>query len=118
MSREPVASLSSIGRVLVPALALVIAFGLARPAVGQEPLPTQEAPRLPQTWEPSPAPVSPLCPSLTCAPLPESSPVYTHWTFWLSIGLVAAAGIVTAVLLERRNDGLAMPTTSFGTKEF
>lgn len=118
MASQPVSPLFTIVRAL--ALALLMVFGLARPAVAQEPQPVtpQEAARPPQTWEPSPVPVSPLCPTLTCSPLPETSPVYTHWSFWVSIGLVAVAGIVTGLLLERRNDGLSMPTTSFGTKEF
>jgi hypothetical protein len=45
--------------------------------------------------------------------------VYTRVSFWVAIGLVAVAGVLTGVLLERsRHHGLDMPTTTYGTKEF
>jgi hypothetical protein len=129
-------------RGLAPALALLLVFGLVRPAQGQEypqtTAPVVPARPMPQTWAPIPNPPVPAgasvtcpavtcapvtcpvatCPTVTCAPAPEPTPVYTHWTFWLTVAVVAAAGVLTGVLVERRNHGLDMPSTTFGTKQF
>lgn len=112
-------------RAIASGLALLLLFGWGRPAVGQEiPLAPQpqaqpQVPALAQTWGPQPAPPAypgPL--STTCAPPPEPSPVYTRWSFWLSVGIAVTAGVLIGVLYERRNHGLDMPTTTFGEKEY
>lgn len=144
MARRPPHRHSTFSRGIAPALALLLVFGLVRPARGEEvsqtttPVATPQPPRLAQAWAPNPNPPAPAgatmtcpavscapvtcptatCPAVYCPPAPEPTPVYTHWTFWLTVGIVAAAGVLTGVLVERRNHGLDMPTTTFGTKQF
>lgn len=98
-------------------------FGWVRPALGQEtpaqPQVQPQTPAMTQPWGPPPA--SPAYAgqlSTPCAPPPEPSPVYTRWSFWLSVGVAVAAGVLVGVLYERRNHGLDMPSTTFGNKEF
>jgi hypothetical protein len=100
-------------------------LGWARPALAEEiPQTTQPqaqppVPALPQTWGPQPAPPAYAGPLYTtCAPTPEPSPVYTRWSFWLSVGVAVTAGVLIGVLYERRNHGLDMPSTTFGVKEY
>jgi hypothetical protein len=103
-------------------LTLLIVFGLVRPALAEDIPPAPPllaAPRvrtLAQTWTMPPAQPAVAAPIVVCAPPPEPSPVYTRWSFWLSVGVAAAAGVVAGVLYERWNHGVDMPTTTFGTK--
>jgi hypothetical protein len=114
-------------RRIAPGLALLIVFALVRPAAGQEarptaaPVTTAQPRNLAQAWSPAPTATTPtnLTAPVHCAPAPEPDPVYTRASFWVTVGIVAVAGIVTGVLLERsRHHGLDMPTTTYGTKEF
>lgn len=100
-------------------------FGWVRPALSQETLQTaqpqvqSQTPAAAQTWSPPPAPPAYAGQlSTPCAPPPEPSPVYTRWSFWLSVGVAVAAGVLVGVLYERRTHGLDMPSTTFGNQEF
>lgn len=115
---------SKLSRGIASAVTLLLALGLVRPALGQEAAqaPTSLAPRartMAQTFAPyviQPAPVV-VCPSAPPPP-PEPTPVYEHASFWLSVGLALAAGVVVGVIYERRNHAVDMPTTTFGSKQF
>jgi hypothetical protein len=83
---------------------------------------------------PAPAPMAPVPPPLyaapprppvattiaTCpppVPVATESPVYHRWPFWIVLGTVVIAGTAVAIWYTRDRD-LAMPTTTFGTKQF
>jgi hypothetical protein len=106
---------------------LLIAFGLVRPAIGDESLRAAQslaAPRgrtMAQGWATSGQP-SPAGTYATTAPAtpppPEPTPVYSRASFWISVGIALAAGVVVGVVYERRHHDLDMPTTTFGAKQF
>ncbi len=50
-------------------------------------------------------------------PAAVESPVYHRWPFWVVVGTVVVAGTAIAIWYTRDSD-LAMPTTTFGAKQF
>jgi tetratricopeptide (TPR) repeat protein len=48
----------------------------------------------------------------------DASPFYAHWPFWAVLGAAVAGGVVAGVLYARQDAELAMPTTTFGTKQY
>jgi len=117
----------AFSRGIASGLVLAIVFGLVRPAIGDESTQAAQslaAPRartIAQAWAPSGQP-SPAGTYATAAPAtpppPEPTPVYERASFWISVGLALAAGVVVGVLYERRHHDLDMPTTTFGAKQF
>jgi tetratricopeptide (TPR) repeat protein len=67
--------------------------------------------------QPAPAPALTLANSGACAPVAAESPVYHRWPFWIIVGTVVVGGTAVA-LWYTRDDDLAMPITTFGTKQF
>ncbi len=63
---------------------------------------------------PHPAVAQPVDPRVAQTPTrpPESHPIYTRWWFWTAVGVVAAAGVTTAVVVARSaSPDLPSPTT-------
>jgi hypothetical protein len=112
-------------RSVASCLVLVIVFGLVSPALAdQATTPTRTAMparTLAEAWAPY-GQAAPAGSYATAAPVPppppEPTPVYERGSFWLSVGLALAAGVVVGVLYERRHHELDMPTTTFGAKQF
>jgi hypothetical protein len=67
-------------------------------------------------WQPAPAPSS-----LVTSPAPAAEPVassHLGWPFWTAVGAVVVTGMVLGYLYFRQDGDLAMPNTTFGTKQF
>jgi hypothetical protein len=117
-----VAFLRSVALVLM----LLVGFGFVRPAIGEEvtppaqPFVASRARAVAQAWVPygQPAPSGAYTTAATPPTPPEPKPVYAHASFWISLGLALAAGVVVGVVYERRHHELDMPTTTFGAKQF
>jgi hypothetical protein len=75
------------------------------------------APPPPAPYAVQPLPATNFASGQACATA-EPSPVYHRWPFWLVVGTVVVAGTVVGVLYARRDKDLAMPTTTFGAKQF
>jgi tetratricopeptide (TPR) repeat protein len=59
-------------------------------------------------------PPAPTCPSNAPCPAAETS----YWPLWLAIGAVVVASVVVGVVYARQDKDLAMPITTYGTKDF
>jgi hypothetical protein len=57
-------------------------------------------------------PVPPVCGSRGPCPPPST------WPLWVAVGAVVVAGVVVGVVYARQSNDLAMPITTFGTKQF
>ena len=105
---------------------LLIIFGLVRPAIGDESIQAASslaAPRartVAQAWSPSgqPSPAGTYATAPATPPPPEPTPLYERASFWISVGLALAAGVVVGVVYERRHHELDMPSTTYGAKQF
>jgi hypothetical protein len=80
------------------------------------PAPMVPAPPPPLPYAAPPAAATSFATSPAPAPVAES-PVYHRWPFWVVLGTVVVAGAVLAVWYTTDRD-LAMPTTTFGTRQF
>jgi len=128
MTRRHRGPQASFVRGIASGVALLIVFGFVRPAIGGEvpqpaqPLAAPHARTIAQGWapygQPSPAGAYTTAAAPATPPPPEPTPVYAHASFWLSVGLALAAGVVVGVVYERRHHELDMPATTFGAKQF
>jgi len=85
-------------------------------AVGVVPLATP-SPLPPYPVRQAPAPTYVSCEPCAQASIPPS-PVYHRAPFWIVLGTVVVVGTVIGVIYLRQDKDLAMPTTTFGTKQF
>jgi tetratricopeptide (TPR) repeat protein len=83
----------------------------AAPFVGPMAPPTMAA------VPPSPPPPIPFVASTSCPPA-AAPPEPSYWPLWVAVGVVVAAGVVIGVMYARQDTDLAMPLTTFGTKQF
>jgi hypothetical protein len=74
-------------------------------------------PPLPYPAPPPPPPATSFATTEARAPVATESPVYHRWPFWIIAATVVVGGTAVALWYTRDKD-LAMPTTTFGTKQF
>jgi tetratricopeptide (TPR) repeat protein len=75
------------------------------------------APSSPPPYAVPPPAATTFAASEARAPVAAESPVYHRWPFWIVVGTVVVAGAAVAIWYTTDKD-LAMPITTFGTKDF
>jgi hypothetical protein len=55
---------------------------------------------------------------VTNCPAAAQPPERSDWPLWVALGAVLVAGAIVGVMFARQSTDLAMPTTTFGTKDF
>jgi tetratricopeptide (TPR) repeat protein len=81
--------------------------------------PTPAPPPLPPPYVAQPLPATTV---VTCEPYTKAAadpiPAYQAMSFWIVLGALIVAGAVVGVVYLQKDNDLAMPTTTFGTKSF
>ena len=95
-------------------LAVALVAGLVSPALAAEKDLAQAAPA-PYVWRPEPPPSYAIAQPAPAA-APESN--RPNWPFWTTVGAVVITGMILGYLYLRQDKDLAMPNTTFGTKQF
>jgi hypothetical protein len=94
-------------------LAMALVAGLVSPALAAEKDLAQAA--APYVWHPEPPPSYAIA-----QPAPAATPECSrpNWPFWTAAGAVVLTGMILGYLYLRQDKDLAMPNTTFGTKQF
>ncbi len=75
-------------------------------------------PALPPAYVAQPTPATTVVTCEPCSKAADPTPAYQAMSFWIVLSALVVAGAVVGVVYLQKDNDLAMPTTTFGTKSF